>query len=32
METGPNLHIELVSMMGTPDKKELWDKVVKVQL
>jgi nucleoside-diphosphate-sugar epimerase len=31
METGPNLHIELVSMMGTPDKKQLWDKIVKVQ-
>ncbi|DBB11402.1 TPA: hypothetical protein ACH3X3_006818 [Trebouxia sp. C0006] len=29
METGPNLHIELVSMMGTPDKKQLWDKIVK---
>ena len=31
LETGPNLPLDLVSMMGTPDKKELWDKTVKVQ-
>ena len=29
METGPNLHMNLVSMMGTPDKKELWEETVK---
>ena len=30
LETGPNLHINLTTQMGTPDKKELWDKIVKV--
>jgi len=30
METGPNLHINLVQMMGTPEKKDLWAKTVKV--
>ncbi|KAL3141758.1 hypothetical protein ABBQ32_004438 [Trebouxia sp. C0010 RCD-2024] len=29
METGPNLHMDLVSIMNTPDKKELWAKTVK---
>lgn len=32
LETGPNLPLDLVTMMGTPDKKELWDKTVKVRV
>lgn len=30
METGPNLHISLDTMMNTPDKKDIWAKTVKV--
>lgn len=32
METGPNLRMDLVSIMSTPDKKELWAKTVKVSI
>lgn len=30
METGPNLHISLDTMMNTPEKKDIWAKTVKV--
>ena len=30
METGPNLHISLDTMMNTPEKKDIWAKIVKV--
>lgn len=30
LETGPNLHINLVSIMNTPEKKDIWAKTVKV--
>lgn len=29
LETGPNLHINLVSIMNTPEKKDIWAKTVK---
>ena len=30
METGPNLHISLVTIMGTPEKEKIWADTVKV--
>lgn len=29
METGPNLHISLVTIMGTPEKEKIWAETVK---
>lgn len=30
MESGPNLHISLDTIMNTPEKKDIWAEIVKV--